>query len=279
MQHEPARRIAVAPASVVRSVGLPTPGHVEYARALLADLPVALAAAARDEAQAVILVYALLLDAEPAVQEKQLEIVRRAEPSAAVALAELGPIALALPARSRLPLLQLALGALRSFDPAGLDRFMRVLDELVHADARVTPFEFALQKMLTHHLRLAHQPGAAGDEIYSFTAVAPDLEVVLSALAHVAAPKEADAARAFAAGLSQLRMLESPLALRPAESSGLEQLDAALERLERASLPIKKRLITAAGYVVAADGTVGETEAELLRAICAALDCPMPPLV
>ena len=41
---------------------------------------------------------------------------------------------------------------------------------------------------------------------------------------------------------------------------------------------IKKNLITACAQVVAADGVIVETEAELLRAIADTLDCPIPPL-
>ena len=50
-----------------------------------------------------------------------------------------------------------------------------------------------------------------------------------------------------------------------------------LDRLAAASLPIKRLTLTAAAHVVGADGEVLVEEAELLRAISAALDCPMPP--
>jgi Zn-dependent protease with chaperone function len=275
----PDGRITVTPATIARSVGLPTPAHVEHARQLLESLPAELTAAAHDRARVFALVYALLLDGDAAVREKQREAVAARDASSAAGLAPLEPAALALPARARLPLLQVALGTLRDLDTGALDRFITVLDELVHADARVTPFEYAMQKMVSHHLQLARQPSGAGDQIFSFTAVAEDLGVVLSVLAHESADDDIGAARAYAAGLAQLRMLESPPSLLPRAHCSLERLDPALARLQRASLPIKKRLIDAAAHVIGADGTIRETEAELLRAICAALDCPMPPLV
>ena len=59
----------------------------------------------------------------------------------------------------------------------------------------------------------------------------------------------------------------------------MEQVVAALNRLALAVPIIKKNLIEACVRVVAADGIIQETEAELLRAIADTLDCPMPPLL
>ena len=44
------------------------------------------------------------------------------------------------------------------------------------------------------------------------------------------------------------------------------------------SLPIKQRLLVAAGHVIASDGTVTVEEGELYRALTATLGCPMPNL-
>jgi tellurite resistance protein len=55
-------------------------------------------------------------------------------------------------------------------------------------------------------------------------------------------------------------------------------VDAALDKLAVSSLPIKKRLLVAAGHVIASDGTVTASEGELYRALAATLDVPMPAL-
>jgi tellurite resistance protein len=59
----------------------------------------------------------------------------------------------------------------------------------------------------------------------------------------------------------------------------LPQVDAALNRLNQAVPQIKKSVLNACVQVVAADGVIQEMEAELLRAIADALDCPMPPFL
>jgi len=198
-------------------------------------------------------------------------------PEAAAAVASLRPALSVLDPLARLPLLQLSLPALRALDGAALDRFATTLDELVHADGRVTPFEYALQKMLLGQLKLAQAPQQRV-QFDSFDAVRGEIGVVLSALARVGSTDEAAIAAAFAEGSAQLPVIARQLELLAPAACGLEQMDAALDKLAASSLPIKKRLLVAAGHVIAADGTVTEDEGELFRALTATLNVPMPTL-
>ena len=158
-----------------------------------------------------------------------------------------------------------------------LDRFLTTLDQLVHADGQVTPFEYALQKVLTRHLQLVRAPQVRV-EYYSFQAVADDIAVVLSTLARVGSRDETQAAVACAAGAAQLKLIEARLALLAPADCTLAHLDQTLDRLALASLPIKERLLDAAAHVIGADGTITLEEGELFRALAAALDVPMPVL-
>ena len=64
-----------------------------------------------------------------------------------------------------------------------------------------------------------------------------------------------------------------------ANEYGLRALDAALNRLAEASPGVKRRVVDAAAFAISADGMVQPDEAEILRALCAALDIPIPPLM
>jgi hypothetical protein len=174
----------------------------------------------------------------------------------------------------KLPLLQLALPALKTLQPTALAPFFELLDELVHADSRVSPFEFALQKLLLRNVAATRAPATSITQIYSFQAVAPEIATVLSVLAH---SSPGDTGAAFAAGAAQLRLLDGRLDA-PAASIDLLALDVALDKLASASSPIKQRLLVAATAVVTANGEVHVEEYELLRAIAATLDIPLPPL-
>jgi hypothetical protein len=72
---------------------------------------------------------------------------------------------------------------------------------------------------------------------------------------------------------------DGELNLLPREQCGVNQIDAALNRLAQAAPLIKKNLIEACIHTVGADGVILEAEAELLRAVADTLDCPMPPFV
>jgi hypothetical protein len=115
-------------------------------------------------------------------------------------------------------------------------------------------------------------------QFYTLKPLVPDCAVILSALADVSSNDTAEVQTAFAAGAPILRAPEnSGLLLLPAEQCGIDQIDAALNRLALALPIIKKNLIEACVRVIAADGLIQENEAELLRAIADTLDCPIPP--
>jgi hypothetical protein len=260
---------------VVAEVGSLAEKYFVHAQALLAALPDPLRRATQATPSAQALVYGLLLDDDGGVRARQLDLVRQHDPALAGAVQALLPDLARVDRAARLPLLQLSLPALRALAGADLDRFAGTLDELVQADGRITPFEFALQKMLLSQLRLAQTPVRAM-QFDSFTSVRGEIAIVLSALARVGSTDAAEIAAAFAAGAAQLPVLSAGLALLPPDACGLDAVDAALDKLAVSSLPIRKRLLVASGQVVAADGTITPDEAELFRALAATLEIPMP---
>jgi hypothetical protein len=159
-------------------------------------------------------------------------------------------------------------------------QFSKTLEWLIDTDGQVELFEFVLQKIVLRHL------APHFDEVrtpvvqyYTLKPLLPDCAVVLSALADVGSDDPGEIETAFATGLPFLRAPEnSGLALLPAAQCGLEQIDAALNRLALAVPTLKKNLLEACARVVGADGVIKESEAELLRAVADTLDCPMPPL-
>jgi Zn-dependent protease with chaperone function/uncharacterized tellurite resistance protein B-like protein len=272
----PTSRIPFQPAAILAGLGAITEAHFMRVQALLDALPSGLREAAGDPAHAIALVFGLLQGATEAEHTTARELVERhADPEAAAQMDRLVPALAALDPAARLPLLQLCTPALRRLDGNAMERFVTTLDELVHADGRVTTFEFVLQKVLLRHLALARTPSQAV-QFDSFNAVAGDIAIVLSTLARSGQDAEPAVAAAFLAGAAQLPLIAHSLGLAPAAQTGFEALDRALDRLAVSSLPIKKRLLTAATHVIGSDGTVTVGEGELFRAIALAIDCPAP---
>jgi Zn-dependent protease with chaperone function len=284
--HMPAQAPAPSPAAaaafgaaIATAAGTLSPEGAAQAQAILADVPASIRAAARSPHDAPILVFGLILGADESVRAKQLACVAASEGSDALqTLQQLDPALRQLRAAHRLPILQLALPALKALQPTALGTFAGTLDDLVSAGGAVTPFEFALQRLVLRELAVNRVPSSAVTQIFSFQAVTPEISVVLSSLAHASSADAGEAARAFAEGASQLKLVEGRISLLAEADCGLVQLDAALDKLEGASGPIKQRLIMAAAHVVSADGVLLTQEAELLRAVAASLDVPVPPL-
>ncbi len=268
-----------AATAALAAAGTLTAEQIAHAQTLVDGIPAGLREAARQPENVAALLYGLLLADDPAARAGQRRFAAARAPEGKNPLAQLDalePWLRRLPAAGRLPLVQLALPAVRRLPQAELDALVDTLDELVHADGTVTVFEFALQKLLLRTLELGRNPGAAIVSFQSFVPLAGDLSVLLSALARAASVAPAEAPAAFAAGAAHLPLVRAQLAFVPA--ADLAALDRALDRLAGASPAIKQAALTAAATVIGHDGRIEVTEAELLRAVAAALDCPMPPL-
>lgn len=269
--------IPFQPAAAIATIGTVSPDRIDHARDLLDRIPARLRDAGNSIQEARAVVMALLLDDDPAVRARQRNIVAtRAAAETLPVLDEMVPLVRSLAADQRLPLLQLSLPALRQIPASELGGFLDVLDELVHADAKMSTFEFALQKLLVRTLELGREPGRALTRYFAFPPVADEIALTLSALACAASRDPVLAPRAFAAGAAQLGLIQDRLQFRA--DADFVALDAALEKLAGASAPIKQRTLLAAAHTVNADGRVAVEEFELLRAVAAALDCPMPPV-
>jgi hypothetical protein len=252
---------------------------VNDARNLLQKIPERLRTAARSPAEAPALLFALLLNSDPAVKDHQLSSVSAsAGADASGIVAGIEPLVRELDASQRLPLVLMALPALNSLDSAGRKNLDQTLDCLVHTDGRVTAFGYSLQKIVRRTLAAGDNPTSTAVRTYSFSDVSADINVALSALARSSSGDEAEAARAFASGAAQLKLVQSRLKLLAPGECGFAQLDAALDHLAAASGPIKRRLLTAAAYVVNSDGVLLPGEIELIRAMAASLDVPLPAL-
>jgi Zn-dependent protease with chaperone function len=268
----------LAPAALIATIGSLDQASVALARDTLDTLPEALRAATRDPAQAPALLCALLF--APATgstrrTESFALVARHLSPRTATLAESLAATLAAQPATLRLTLLQLSAPALRSLSETECDRLLDALDALVHSDARVSPFEFALQKVIARTLGLAAAPQSALGTV-SPNQIAGELSVLLSSAAQLDAPTPENATRAFTRAALGFTGLNPPLTLLAPDSATLAHLDRALDRLALTPAPFRKRILAAVATALTADSRLTLPEAELLRALSAALDCPMP---
>jgi uncharacterized tellurite resistance protein B-like protein len=250
-------------------VEAPRVEHVDHARRLLERLPLALRArlATSEGAQQVMLGMLAARDGPP--REQQLALLGDRGEQVAAAQLELGPPG----AGQALLLIDLALPALKQMPQKRRDAFLADALRVVEADRKLTLAEFVQTTLLRQHLR-----EGAGKPIPTkfrkLAEVAGDAQVVLSLIAQVS---QSDTGAAHAKGAAILGIaLGAPLAV--AELSAA-RVGEALERLRHLAPFEKPRLLKACLEAAAADGKFRLAEVELVRAVAATLDCPLPPVI
>ncbi|MBM7332616.1 M48 family metalloprotease [Alloalcanivorax marinus] len=258
-------RQARAPSSAASTrVGHLDAANLGYARSLLASIPVDLQRALHTQEGAECVLYALVLGDTP--PPPALRGGRRG------ALVEQ---VRGLGTRLRLPLLDLAVATLRQAP----ERRRPVIVAQLQAITRHRGEQDLLCRALSAIARQALTPTKRrlpGREIHRLSAVANEIQVVFSVLAWAG-----DSARTTAlAGFQRAThgLLPPGRLLLPPDRCGPARLQTAVDRLNRLTPLLKAPLIDAAADLVLSDGQVQVAEAELLRALGALLDCPMPPL-
>jgi Zn-dependent protease with chaperone function len=262
-------------------VGHIDPEEIGHAQALYADIPDAVRVAAQEPFSARALVYALLLDPRADLRTLQLARVKADSPppdfAETVRLAD--PVQ-ALPDGLRLPLLDLAMPALRQMSPRQHQAFRAQVEALVNADRRLSLFEYTLGCVLRRHLDAQFLPQRSTGLVHSSAQkLTSPMAKVLSLLAWEGQPEPEHAARAFDKGMRSYVSGEHTYRLPPREDGSLAEFDAALQTLSQSVPAIKRRIVNACAACILANHQVTVREAELLRAICDTLDCPLPPLV
>ena len=265
--------------SAVDQMGRISTAHLDYAVKLLLELPPAVKEAAHDPYAARAVVYALLMDADPESRKLQLEILdAKGERGVPELTRKLLPEVERLGPAHRLPLIDLALPALRDLSASQYERFRGLVQDLVQADQRIDLFEWTLQRILLTHLAPnfegVHRPGR---RLRSKQQLRQVLETILSSLARVGNLSESAMRQSVASAGRAL--VKAELRLLSEDEVGLASLDEALGLAASLDSRAKELVLRACAQVIAADGEVADSEAELFRAIGDSLGCPVPPLL
>ena len=272
----------VAEHAVVANIGQATTQHLAYAADLRHAIPPAIEAAARDPLAASGLVCALLLASDPSVHEKQFEVLASVTSEAMLnQTARIWPEVQVMPVQAKIPSVDLALPALRRLPPEQFQQFRAAIGALAASNDQDDLFAYMLQKIVARHLDTYFLPERSPvAQFYALHPLAHDCGVLLSATAYAGQEDVTEVAAAFAKGADDLNQAaHCTISLLPPDECDLSNMDAALDRLSQAVPQIKKNLLGACAQTVAADGVIQQGEAELLRAIADALDCPVPPFV
>jgi Zn-dependent protease with chaperone function len=272
------KRARFDPTLLLATVGAAQAKHVAYAATLIQSIPnpIRLAMMDRNGAQAV--VFALLLSGDSQVRHAQIAAVNNMTPLIAPRIAEIeGPVR-SLEQNLFTPIVSLAINSLKNMSGEQYGVFVAVLKSLIEADNRIDLFEYMLQRMVRRTL----EPRFTGNaqpkrSITSIGPVAADCATVFSVLAWESAESSEEAANLFNRAAATFK--ETAMTIVPREQCSLPALDGALDRCALLIPPVKKQLLAGCIAIASADSVITVNEAEYLRAIAEALECPIPPMM
>ena len=264
--------------AVINQVGNPDGKHLDYADALVKKIPQLFLEAAREPSGARAIVYFLVLSKDESVRGKQLEVLQKsADVGVFDELQKLYQSASEIAAQQRLPLVTIALSSMRQLSKNQYQFFRGNFKTLVEIDKKMSLLEWSLQKIVMHSLEAVF----GKDEAPYFgrknlKSCKNSVSVLLSILTHSTVQEGLSSEETFAAGADALKM---SLQLIAVSKIDFTTLNNALDDLADLKPLQKPALLKACVRCITADGKIQAIETELLRAIAATIDCPVPPLL
>ncbi|NOZ10221.1 MAG: M48 family metallopeptidase [Gammaproteobacteria bacterium] len=266
-------------AQAIEQIGQPQQETIRYAHLLISELPAVIKEAAREPYGARAVIYSLVLDPEQEVRDKQLDHLKRhADPDVFVLTHKLIPEMDGLDIKYRLPLIDIAIPALKQMSINQYKLFKKNLVALIEMDSRIDLLEWSLQKIIFNHLDGQFFKLEPIKTRYSQPRqLKKEVGLILSVMAYAGQQNQGDAERAFAAATTTLDF--GGLQLVPNHAISLSGLDRALQKLARLKPLAKPPLLKACAASVTQDQIISPVEVELLRTFADVLDCPMPPII
>ena len=205
-----------SPEQSARMVGKVEPSHVDFAAALLKRLPDALSAQLRDPVGAASAIVALRLAGKDSVEAEQLAALRaQGHEKFADRAKEIAPLVRRLGPAFALPLIELALPAVKAAGAEEGNRLIAALSAVLGADRRVSLRAFIVLTLV--RARLEATGKAPPVKYRTLAEVGPDALQLLALVAHSgrkpgAEPeRDAEVDQAFRAGAEVLSMANAPL--------------------------------------------------------------------
>lgn len=266
-------------ANAIDQIGNPQPETINHARSLISELPITIKQAAREPYGARAVIYSLVLNSGQEVRDRQLtHLQASADPDVFVLIQKLLPELDGLDVKFRLPLIDIAIPALKQLSLDQYKTFRDNLTVLIEMDSQIELLEWSLQKILFNHLDGEFFKRVDTTIRYSHLGqLKQETELILSVLAYAGQQNQRDIEAAFGAAVETLEI--NDLQLTAKNATQLSALDRALKELEKLKPLAKQQLLKACAASIVRDRKIAPVEIELLRAFADALGCPMPPIV
>lgn len=267
--------------SITESVGQPGGQHIEFARRLRQSIPELLYDAAHSSDFAYLLTIALVLDRSGKVIDRQCSLLREQLGSERADLVRRYYDELSRTStKFRLPLLEIAFPALKLRPAQELAYLISLTSRLIEVDGEIELYEFCFYRTILSNLNQAADP--AGRR----TVVRPrrrELQAATISLLRILADyghdSDSDRKAAFKAGIATLGPWAHGEEHESDRRTTISAFNSSLDILLGLNTRGQESLLTAVSATAAHDGKLSVTEAEIIQAVCATLDYPLPPIL
>ena len=267
--------------SIAETVGQPGKEHVEFARNLRQSIPVELYDAAHSSELAFLLSIALVLDQSKRTIDRQFSLLQEQLGSERTQLVrryynELS----ASTGEYRLPLLEITFPALKRRPMPELAYLVELTNRLIEVDGDVELYEFCFYRIMMSSLGQAIDPTGKHEVRRSrrqdLQSAATDLLRILADHGH---DSDQDRLAAFEAGIATLGAWAQGAKYTSDRKCSVAKLNSSLDILLGLNSKGQESLLRAVSATAAHDGKLTVAEAELIRAVCATLNYPLPPIL
>jgi len=282
-EFEAGAKIAIATAilssaeQAINQIGKIKEGNIEYVHQLIEKIPESLKNAAQSGITARAVVYVILIRKQNNKTEAWSSLLLHADKNAAELAKKLFDEGNVLDARHKLPLLELAINALKDLSTNQYIQFERSINKIIYLDDRVDLSEWIIQRLvlqqLDEYFNFRHPAKA---KYSSLNAVKASAEVLLSLVAHAEHRDDSSARQTFDKAIKKADM--QGLNFIPRKMFSLDKLNQAVDELMQLQPLAKPHVLRAFVEIILADGKATDRGIELVRTISSCLDCPMPPM-
>lgn len=250
------------------------PEQLNNSRIIGNQLPDQLIAASRNTYRARALILALLADTKPDIREQQLALTASCL-HLRDQVEELLPYTDKLSPEQRLPLVELAVPALKQLTHYQHHNFEALVQLFIEQSPKAPLFNWLLQQLLNHLLESVHRTTRQkARTINSLKLVDIECLELLSFIAHKGHRSFNHAEHAFHQGIFVGQV--GPANLIDEAQLSYSQIAQVLRKLARLSPAAKQQLLRACAACIESDNKVTLVEWEIVRTTALILDCPIP---
>ena len=264
--------------AAIARVGTLLPENLQQAQKVQSQIPQTLRTLTQDSFGACVTVYSLLLDRNADIRKRQIaSLAKHAQGSVLREMKRHWSAFRQLSAETKLPLVELAMPALKQLTSEQYQGFQKNLNRLISADNDIQLFEFLLRRTVLSHLKTLHDATRRKQRPKSVTQVHAAAADLISALATAG---HSDRQLAVTALQQSMHSLSPSWNANPqTDHDGridFVAADRGLTLLSDTTLNIKQRILRACAVCIEHDGQTTPDELLLLRVIGEALGLPMP---